>query len=203
MNQVFKSLIISNIVCRDIDLYGGIVKFNRRLSNDIVRKNVSNVPEITYGFNASMKYKNFDFSVLFQGQTNVNVAIFFDNSGNRPSYLFDQRWTPDNPGARYPRAFERADPYNARSSENAQFTSDTWLHDASFLRVRELQLGYNIPRDVMKFADLRIFLRGSNVFTWDKLKDLNLDPEMARYENFSQGLYQPLKTWSIGVNINF
>ncbi|WP_206667123.1 SusC/RagA family TonB-linked outer membrane protein [Seonamhaeicola maritimus] len=170
--------------------------------NDVVRRYTSNVPEITYSFNTGLKYKNFDLNLLFQGQANANIAIFFDNSGNRPAYLFEQRWTPENPNGRYPRAYERADTFNAKSSANNAITADTWIHDASFLRLRELQIGYNIPKSATKFADLRVFLRGSNVFTWDKLKGLDLDPEMPGYRNFEQGLYQPLKTWSLGVNIN-
>lgn len=170
--------------------------------NDVVRRYTSNVPEITYSFNTGIKYKNFDLNLLFQGQANANISIFFDNSGNRPAYLFEQRWTPENPNARYPRAYERADVFNARSSADTNITADTWIHDASFLRLRELQVGYNIPKSKTKFADVRVFVRGSNVFTWDKLKDLDLDPEMPSYLNFEQGLYQPLKTWSLGLNIN-
>ncbi|WP_420400486.1 SusC/RagA family TonB-linked outer membrane protein [Flagellimonas sp.] len=171
--------------------------------NDIVRRDISNIPEITYAINAGLKYKNFDLNVLFQGQANVNVSIFYDNNGNRPAYLFEQRWTPDNPNARYPRAYQRADPFNAKNSPVSDTTTqDTWLHDASFLRLRDMQLGYNIPKSLVKFGDIRLFVRGSNIFTWDKLKDLDLDPEMAEYRNFEEGLYQPLKTWTLGVNVS-
>lgn len=171
--------------------------------NDVVRRYTSNIPEVTYAINAGLKYKNFDLNVLFQGQSNAEVSIFYDNAGNRPAFLFDQRWTPDNPNARYPRAYQRADAFNAKNSPDAENTTqDIWLHDASFLRLRDMQIGYNIPKSAIKnVADIRIYVRGSNIFTWDKLKDLDLDPEMAEYRNFEEGLYQPLKTWTLGVNI--
>jgi TonB-linked SusC/RagA family outer membrane protein len=170
--------------------------------NDIVRRYTSNIPEVTYAINAGLKYKNFDFNVLFQGQAEAEVSIFYDNAGNRPSFLFDQRWTPENTNARYPRAYQRNDSFNAKNSANENITQDIWLHDASFLRLRDMQIGYNIPKSSIKnVADIRLYVRGSNIFTWDKLKDLNLDPEMSEYRNFEQGLYQPLKTWTLGVNI--
>lgn len=170
--------------------------------NDRVRRYTSNIPEITFGINAAIKYKNFDLNVLFQGQANAEISVFFDNTGNRNAYLFEQRWTPDNINARYPRAYERNDSFNARSSAINGTTADIWLHDASFIRLKNLQIGYNISKSAIKFADVRIYLRGSNIFTWDKLKDLDLDPEMTEYRGFEEGLYQPLKTWTLGVNIN-
>jgi TonB-linked SusC/RagA family outer membrane protein len=167
--------------------------------NDIIRTNSSNVPEIIYAVKAGLKYKHFDFNVLFQGQTNAQILVSFTDEGNRPDILFNQRWTPENPNARYPRAFGTNDPFNTKS--NAQ--QDNWLHDASFLRLKEMQIGYNFPKNLIKgVPDIRLFLRGSNIFTWDKLKGWNLDPEMPGYEGNSPNAYAPLKTWSIGANIS-
>jgi TonB-dependent starch-binding outer membrane protein SusC len=167
--------------------------------NDRIRTNFSNVPEIIYAVNTGLKYKNFDFNVLFQGQTNAQINISFDDEGNRPDILFNQRWTPENTNARYPRAYATKDAFNTKSDA----TQETWLHDASFLRLKDMQIGYNLPKNLIKgFPDTRLFLRGSNIFTWDKLKEWNLDPEMPGYQGNSPNAYQPLKTWTIGVNIN-
>jgi len=168
--------------------------------NDVILTNTSNVPEIIYSVNAGLKYKNFDFNVLFQGQTNAQILVSFDDEGNRPDILFNQRWTPENPNARYPRAYGLKDRFNTKSNA----TQETWLHDASFLRLRDMQIGYNLPKNLIKgVPDIRLFLRGSNLFTWDKLKGWNLDPEMPGYQGNAPDAYQPLKTWSIGTNINF
>lgn len=166
--------------------------------NDIILTNTSNVPEIIYAVNAGLKYKNFDFNVLFQGQTNAQIMVSFDDEGNRPDILFNQRWTPENPNARYPRAYGIKDQFNTKSNA----TQETWLHDASFLRLRDMQIGYNFPKNLIKgVPDIRLFLKGSNIFTWDKLKGWNLDPEMPGYSGNAPNAYQPLKTWTIGVNI--
>lgn len=166
--------------------------------NDIVRTNSSNVPEIIYAFSGGLKYKNFEFNVLFQGQTNAQILISFDNEGNRPNILFDQRWTPENPNARYPRAYGNQDQFNTKSNA----TQETWMHDASFLRLKEMQIAYNFPKKIKGVQDIKLFLRGSNIFIWDKLEGWNLDPEMPGYSGNSPNAYQPLKTWTIGVNIS-
>jgi len=165
--------------------------------NDVIRKYTSPIPEIQFGVFGRFTYKGFELNTLFQGQARAEVEVRFDNEGNRPLFLYEGRWTPENTEARFPRALQLGDTYNSR-------LSDIWLQDASFIRLKELELAYNFPASLIKFAEVRVFARGTNLITFDKLKDLKgFDPEMSRYYNFSAGLYQPLKSLSLGANIQF
>lgn len=164
---------------------------------DMIRKYTSNVPQIQFGVSGGARFQNFELNFLFQGQAKAEIEVFYDNEGNRPTFEFEQRWTPENPNARYPRAFVLNDTYNAKPS-------DIWLRDASFVRLKELEMAYNFATKTTRFADIRVFVRGSNLFTWDKLKDLKgFDPEMSGYRNFTDGLYSPLKTLTAGLNLQF
>lgn len=165
--------------------------------SDVIRKYTSNVPQIQFGFSGGATYRNFELNFLLQGQAKAEMQVFYDNEGNRPAFLFDQRWTPETPDARYPRAFLLNDIYNAK-------LSDIWLRDASFVRLKELELAYNLTSKILKIGNVRVFARGSNLLTFDKLKDLKgFDPEMPGYVNFTSGLYSPLKTLTLGFNLQF
>ena len=165
--------------------------------NDMIRSDYSNVPEIQYGVFGGVSYKGFEINALVQGQTNAKLEILYDNEGNRPAYLSELRWTPENTNAEYPRAFGLSDTYNTK-------TSDFWMEDATFVRLKELELAYSFPKSIIPFANLKLMLKGTNLFTIDKLGKLKgFDPEMARYRNFTDGLYQPLKTFTLGLNLQF
>lgn len=166
-------------------------------ANDQIRKFSSAVPEIQYGVFGGLEYKGFELTVLFQGQANAEIPILFDGEGSRPQFLFDQRWKPENPNARYPRAYISSDVYNAR-------LSDVWLHNAAFVRLKNVELAYTFPTEKVKIAGIKVFVRGTNLLTFDKIK--HLDPEASTYttqNSFSGGDYGPLKTVSFGANIQF
>ncbi|MBN7813341.1 TonB-dependent receptor [Algoriphagus sp. H41] len=162
---------------------------------DQIRKYTSPVPRLQYGLSGALMYKNFELNVLLQGQGEAEIEVRYDNEGNRPAFLFEQRWTPENTDAAYPRAFGLNDTYNSR-------LSNVWIRNASFVRLKDMEIAYNVPENLMKFARVRVYVRGSNLLTFDHMKDLKgFDPEMSRYYNFEAGLYGPLKTYTIGANI--
>lgn len=105
----------------------------------------SNTPEIIFGLNGNFTYKNFQLSYLFQGATNVNQYYggeaywpFF--LGTSPAFEHNlDRWTPDNPDASEPRVLI--------DSNSNQAGSDFWLQDASYVRLKNLELAYNLPVD--------------------------------------------------------
>lgn len=174
-------------------------------AGDRIRVYSSNVPEIQYGIAGGLSYKGFDFNFLLQGQAKAEMIVFFDQSGALPEHVFNERWTPQNRNARFPRAFSQNDPYsgNQNTAENFQ-AADLWLHDASFLRLKEVELGYAFNKNQIKFGDLRVFLRGLNVLTmFSDIYDLGLDPEASRYDNFRDSTYPSLRSYSIGVNLSF
>lgn len=175
-------------------------------ANDRIRSYSSNIPEIQYGITGGLGYKNFSFNCLFQGQAKAKVLVFFDQSGAKPEFVFNQRWTPDNRDANYPRAFGQGDGYSGNQSgneENYQL-ADLYLLDASFIRLKEVEVGYTLTKDVIGIGNLKLFLRGYNVLTMgSEVYDRGLDPEARGYSNFRNSTYPSLTTYSFGLNLSF
>lgn len=179
----------------------------------------SNVPELMFGLNIDMAYKGFDFSALFQGAAMAHVSLAgtyegssgtsgvddntpftrtFYGFGNSPYFLVENSWTPDNPNAEFPRL--SAYKASGMSTHNAHKNS-AWLRKGDYLRLKAIQLGYTLPKstlDKAKIDNVRLFVTGSNIFTWDYVK--YLDPEMP---NVNNGFYPQQRIFSFGVNVTF
>jgi len=160
--------------------------------NDFVPMGYPEVPEITYGFGASVKYKKFDFSFFFQGvaHTSFMMSDFHpfttEFERNVQSFIADDYWslTNQNPQATYPRITEEY-------SFNNNMPSSWWLRDGSFLRLKDLEFGYQVS----KF--LRVYAMGQNLVTFSKF-DL-WDPEIAS----NNGLRYPnQKSVTLGLQFN-
>ncbi len=82
--------------------------------------------------------------------------------------------------------------------------ADFWLRDASFLRLKEVEVGYTLSKDRIGFGNVRVFARGLNLATmFSEVYDLGLDPEAAGYNNFRNSTYPSLKSYIFGVNLTF
>jgi hypothetical protein len=160
----------------------------------------NDVPYFIYGINLTANYKNFDFAAFANGVKDVKVYLeaeasqaFFNGAGVK-SYVLD-RWTVDNPrqDASYPRI--------SRSGTVNFATSDFWLFNADYFRIRSLSLGYTIPQTILERANikgLRIYAGANNPFTIrgdKKLKDF--DPESAS----QRSTYPAIKSYSFGLNL--
>jgi len=163
----------------------------------------SNIPEIIYGLNFGAEYKGFDFTVNFQGAT--NVSYYFIDAGNAAfdgaqlqTWQVENRWTVENnnPNARYPRL-------TPSSPANNNLTSSYWLRDGTYLRLKTAQLGYNFNKSLLnkfKIQALRLYVSGQNLFTWVKDPLMYLDPEATQ----SKGEFYPQsKVYLMGLNITF
>ncbi|OEJ99033.1 hypothetical protein A8C32_07605 [Flavivirga aquatica] len=179
-------------------------------NDDRVRANFSNVPEIQFGIAGGVQWNNFGLNFLFQGQARAKTLVYF-NSVVKPKHLFDGRWTPNNRGAQFPRAFGDIDQQSSDintslgDTTGGQNFAETWLMDSSFVRLKELELSYTLKNENTKLgADIRIFARGFNLFTFfSDIADLGLDPEVTSYNGFAGTNYGTLKTYTIGANISF
>ncbi|MBC3759209.1 TonB-dependent receptor [Hyunsoonleella sp. SJ7] len=180
-------------------------------AGDRVRTDTSNIPEIQYGIYGGLNYQGFNFNFLLQGQAEAETLVFFDQDGAKPDFVFNNRWTPNNRNASYPRAFAPGDQYSGVQSEgptsdvNAGFQgADLYYQDASFLRLKEVELGYTLTKEKIKLGDLKIFVRGFNLLTmFSDIYDMGLDPEATGYNNFRSATYTPLKTYTVGLNFSF
>lgn len=179
------------------------------------------MPDYIGGFNTAAEYKGFDLSVLF---TYVIGGKIYDNSGkyqfmgvSKKNWNFREdfydRWTKPGDIARYPRLTTDATNYPGLPSED-QFNSTMFLHDASYLRLRELSIGYSLSRktlDKFKLRSLKFYLSGSNLLTFTKYP--GGDPEITRdFENPQDRNLSPnvtyltaptQKTFVFGINLGF
>ncbi|MGL5787710.1 MAG: SusC/RagA family TonB-linked outer membrane protein [Bacteroidales bacterium] len=159
-----------------------------------------NVPELMFGLNFSASWREFDISGLFQGAANRNVMLsgfatqMFIGSGNMPKYLYDERWTPDNKNARFPKACEADHPSN---NKNSTF----WLFNGSYLRLKNIELGYTFPKSILSklaIERLRLYIGGNNLFVIDGVP--GFDPER---QDGSTNYYPQQRVINIGVNLIF
>ncbi len=174
-------------------------------SNDRIRTYYSSVPEIQYGIYGGLDFKHFNLNFLLQGQAKAKTIVFFESQGARPDFLFDQRWTPENRNARYPRPYSSSDAYsgNQNTADNFQ-GADFWLQDASYLKLKELEIGYTLTKERIRIGDLKLFVRGYNMLTmFSDIYKLGFDPEANKIVDFRESTYPSLRTYSIGLNFNF
>jgi TonB-linked SusC/RagA family outer membrane protein len=167
-------------------------------------------PEIVYGFGFSTGFKGFDLSAFFQGQ--ARVSFFVDPTRVSPfipspdAYVYgntqvlqefaDSHWSEENQDlyAAYPRlGTTRA------GIENNLQPSTWWLRDASFMRLKSLEIGYTLPARLtksLKLSNLRIYFNGLNLVTWSPFK--MWDPEQG-----GNGFAYPIqKVFNVGLNVN-
>jgi TonB-linked SusC/RagA family outer membrane protein len=154
------------------------------------------VPLWTYGINLNLKYRNFDLSTLFQGAFGYYTHVVLAG-GILSEKTYELRWTENNndPHALIPRL--------GGSGMNG-LTSDYRLKSAGYLRLKTLSLGYNLPPELLRSAymqQVRIYLAGVNLLTFDKLRKYGVDPEMP--DGMGGYYYPQQRTISFGLNISF
>ncbi len=161
------------------------------------RTTFSQVPKFSIGVNNHFEYKNFDMSVFVFARVGQFINYEYNASAYKPSALENSSnvdyWTPENPTNAFPR------PNSSYSTTNYLFQSTLGYVDGSFLKIRDVSLGYNIPSNVVKrigVGRVRIYGTLQNYFTFSKIKDY--DPERGGDLSF------PLvKQMIFGVNIDF
>ncbi|UZR97404.1 SusC/RagA family TonB-linked outer membrane protein [Chondrinema litorale] len=168
--------------------------------NDMIRPNKTTTPEIVYGVNLGVSYGNWNLSMLWQGATNVWQYVFFESGsiGNFTQDYFDNRWTFENINADYPRIYDR------QVTSSAQ-KNTFWLNDATYLRLKNIQLAYTMPEKIMNvlpFSQARFYTSASNLLTFTKLK--NVDPETTEGgQGFAAWSTPQSKVINFGMNLTF
>ncbi len=179
----------------------------------------SATPSFTYGVSLNLAYSNFDFKVLLygvQGAEAINAAAFnlsksSNFAGLWTNFYADRldRWTPTNPNGNQPRL--TSNDTNNGGGYNDKFSS-RYVENASFLRARNMELGYSLPKVVLdKFSinGFRVFASVDNVFTLTKYR--GLDPEISATGYYGNplaygvdfGNYPQARTYRLGLNVQF
>ncbi|MDB5261423.1 MAG: TonB-dependent Transducer [Adhaeribacter sp.] len=145
-------------------------------ANDRVRNNKTDMPTFQSGLGLNLQFRQFDFSILLQGAAGAQRYLRLEPAGDFGNYLlsdFEGRWTPDNIDAQKPRAFNRVDEYY-RSQRSTYL-----LHNTDYIRLKNVELGYNLPAGLnsrIGLQGLRAYVSGFNLATYSPgIKDF--DPE--------------------------
>ncbi len=164
------------------------------------RTNIGNgVPDWTFGLTFNAEWKGFDLSVFFQGVSGADVfdATYRQDiaSGNYPTWVL-QRWTGEGTSSSVP---------TLGNSKN-WVCSDMYIQDGSYLRLKNLTLGYTIPRQLTNKVGInrfRVFARAENLFTWTKY--WGFDPEIGSGSTslgVDYGVYPQARTFTVGFNVS-
>jgi TonB-linked SusC/RagA family outer membrane protein len=169
----------------------------------------SNLPEKTFGASVGLNYKGFDFSILFQGVGNVShyYTRFQRGTGygsappeGSPSYM-NQSWTQERYEAGLPILFPR---FSVNSSPNNEGSS-YWLADASYLRIKNAEIGYRLSDVLVKklgISSCRIYVNANNLFTWKNMYP-GIDPENTATGDTNTEPYPLVRTINTGINLSF
>ena len=164
----------------------------------------SRIPKFTFGINLGIEYKGIDLSALIQGIAGVKgmlngfAGFAFYSEGNIQRWQADGAFDPENP-VRYP-AYPRLEDLGNQVGPNT-VTSSFWVKNASYIRLKNIQLGYSFPKKITqaaRLANLRLFIQAENPLTWNKYPQ-GWDPEL----NTSGEYYPILATYTFGINLKF
>lgn len=193
-------------------VYPGDVKYADLNGDEVInnddQKKIGNPkrPAYTFGLNFGAEYKGFFASMNWTGVAECDIMMsntyrdpFFNSQlgGTFYQYLVDGRWTEETAAtAIYPR-------FTYNRNTNNQETSRVWLKDASYLKLKNLTVGYNINNErILKAigaSKLAVQFTGYNLLTFDKLKVFDPEGELTRDDN----TYPVMKIFSLGVNVTF
>ena len=164
----------------------------------------SGFPKLTFGINGSLEYKNFDLQFLFQGATGYKVFNGLKFSTLKPTQGYNMldevldAWSENNTDSNIPRV--------SLKDENNNFgtASDWYLEDASYLRLKNVTIGYKLPVKLaskLSLQSARVYISSDNLLT---LTDYSgFDPEVISDHGIDMGNYPSPKTFIVGVNVKF
>ena len=194
---------------RYVDLNGdGVIN-----TNDRKAIGYRDIPEIYYGFGASVEWRGLDFAVFFKGVDHVSLNMIsqakllmtgITSTDGRPetsnmiSDLYGNYWTPERPNAKYPRLT-----YLNESTNNTQ-VSDFWTRDASYISLQNVELGWTLPAkwtSRMRMSAFRVYLQGQNLLRFSKF-DL-WDPNLTGSGGATVFSYPTTRVISFGISASF
>ena len=171
-------------------------------ANDVHAIGYSDIPEYTGSVNATLNWKGLDFSMTWVGAAHVNrqLSSFYTpafGTGNQSmlnKWVYDNSWTEDNPNAILPRiSLEKS----AREHNGA--LSAPWMVDASYIRLKNLEIGYSFHIPGLKINSIRVYANGYNLLTFTSFKAN--DPEAQA--GYGSTRYPMTRVYNFGMNINF
>lgn len=164
-------------------------------------------PGITFGFNLGLQWNGFDFTAMFQGAADVYGYVtregvgYINGDTSKPTTIWLNHWTPENQNPETPRLILGMEGWSMPTT-----TSDFWMQNATYLRMKTLQIGYTLPKkwlQKIKLDNIRLYYTAENLLTFTGFMD-GYDPESpVSTDNLKGNNYPQTKTHSFGVNITF
>lgn len=158
-------------------------------------------PTYTFGLNTAFNYRQFELNILFQGAADVDTRLAgaLAEMGNQEGFTHkiytNNYWTPEHTDARFPRPVK----YDLRNVA----ISDRQVIDASYIRLKNVQFAYTLPQkiaDAIHFQRIRVYTAATNLLTFSKLNEWNLDPEVGS----GRGVYYPQTSlYTFGINLTY
>lgn len=165
----------------------------------------SQIPKYSFGFSGGVNFRGFDASVLLQGITGVTGRLqgyaswaFYNTTGNIQRWQFEDRWTEQNPNPHA--AYPRVETIPNTGVPNTLLSS-FWTLDGSYLRIKNVQVGYTLPAALsqrLRLERARFYVSGDNLHTFSHYRE-GWDPEL----NGGASFYPILTTYSFGLNVSF
>jgi TonB-dependent starch-binding outer membrane protein SusC len=171
----------------------------------------SPLPNFTYGLNLYFKYKAVDLTMFFQGVYGNKIfnmekywleAFHYSNKNNTSNDLLANSWTPSNQDAKYPMMRASVD------NNNNYRVSDFYIEDGSYLRLKNLQLGFTFPQKwvkLIKLSSFRVYVGAYNLLTFTKYS--GFDPEIGNQSNTAMGIdlgsFPQARTYTCGILVDF
>lgn len=201
-----KTVVPGDIMYKDVNGDGVINGYDERP----IGYRVDSTPTLNYGINLSASWRGFDLAMDWTGSgmtswwQRYETARPFQNDGNNPSEVLTDAWhlsDPFDPNSelipgKYPML-------RLNSDETSAYDSSTfWLHNVRYLKLRNLEFGYTLPKAWLNhtgITNLRLFVSGTNLFTISNIKSI-MDPECASDNGLD---YPPMRVINIGVNLKF
>jgi TonB-dependent starch-binding outer membrane protein SusC len=194
--QFGRPLRLGDVKYKDISGSDGVP--DGKITADYDREIIGNpFPELQYSFNLGASYKGFDIYAFFQGIEGIYRYHWINTEANGQGSFTKialDYWTEDNRNAPTPRW--------GNLTNNTQY-STFWLKDASYLRLKNLEVGYTLPSDITNKVSInkaRIYFSGINLLTWTELDDY--DPEKLTNDDRNRD-YPKAKVYSVGINVTF
>jgi TonB-linked SusC/RagA family outer membrane protein len=214
LGNVPANLGVGDVMYRDVDGDGKITAFGetaKGTSGDMVYLG-NLLPRYVYSSNISVSYKGFDLSIFLQGigkRQGIRTGEFafpFTSVWMQPlEYFYGKNWTPDNPGARYPRIIPGAVGYDEIRNWNWRYSSMR-MNNLAYLKLKVLTLAYNLPQDLTrkaKMQNIRVYISGEDLLTFSKdTWNKSFNPEET-WERSDEQTYPFSSVISFGLDIKF
>jgi hypothetical protein len=168
-------------------------------------------PFLSFGSSINAQYKGFSLAIVLAGAAMQSILRDFElrypfqNNGTSPAYMLTDRWHREDPydaNSKWISGTYPATRKDNTSHINYQF-NDFWVTNIKYVRLRNLEIGYDIPKGILRrigASRLRIYVNGTNLFTLDNVKELEIDPEITSTNGL---VYPQQRIYTFGFNLSF